>query len=57
VLTDPEALAKKDLLLKVVYDKGEDGNSFQHQFEVHWPLKENIIAKYEYLEQHVLSLV
>lgn len=55
VLSHPESLSKKDLLLNIVYDKGEDGNSFQHQFEVHWPLKENIIAKYEYLEQHVLS--
>ena len=55
VLSHAESLSKKDLLLNIVYDKGEDGNSFQHQFEVHWPLKDNIIAKYDYLEQHVLS--
>jgi len=48
-------LGKKDLLLNIVYGKEDDGNYFQHQFEVHWPLKENIIAKYEYLEQHVLT--
>ena len=55
VLTHPEVLAKKDLLLNLVYAKEDDGKYFQHQFEVHWPLKENIIAKYEYIEQHVLS--
>ncbi len=55
LLTHPESLSKKDLLLNIVYDKDEDGNYFQHQFEVHWPLKENIIAKYEYLEQHILN--
>ena len=55
VLSHPEVLAKKDLLLNLVYAKEDDGKYFQHQFEVHWPLKENIIAKYEYLEQHVLS--
>ncbi|UJR25754.1 hypothetical protein I4U23_007103 [Adineta vaga] len=55
LLSHPESLGKKDLLLNIVYDKNEDGNGFQHQFEVHWPLKENIIAKYEYLEQHVLT--
>ncbi len=48
-------MGKKDLLLNIVYGKEDDGNYFQHQFEVHWPLKENIIAKYEYLEQHVLT--
>jgi len=55
LLSHPESLSKKDLLLNIVYDKDEDGNYFQHQFEVHWPLKENIIAKYEYLEHHVLN--
>jgi len=55
LLTRPESLSKKDLLLNIVYDKDEDENYFQHQFEVHWPLKENIIAKYEYLEQHILN--
>ncbi|CAF2361534.1 unnamed protein product [Rotaria sp. Silwood2] len=54
-LSHPESLAKKDLLLNIVYSKDDDGNYFQCQFEVHWPLKENIIAKYEYLEQHVLT--
>jgi hypothetical protein len=54
-LSYPETLAKKDLILNVVYDKDDDGNFFQYKFEVHWPLKENIVAKYEYLEQHVLS--
>lgn len=51
----PESLAKKDLLLRIVYDKNDQGNYFQHQFELHWPLKENIPAKYEYLEQHILG--
>jgi len=56
LLSHPETLAKKkDLLLNIVYDKDDNGNYFQHQFEDHWPLKENIIAKYEYLEQHVLT--
>jgi len=54
LLTHPESLSKKDLLLNIVYGK-DDENYFQHQFEVHWPLKENIVAKYEYLEQHVLN--
>ncbi|CAF1176605.1 unnamed protein product [Rotaria sordida] len=54
-LHNPESLGKKDLLLNIVYSKDDDGNYFQYQFEVHWPLKENIIAKYEYLEQHVLT--
>jgi hypothetical protein len=54
-LSHPESLAKKDLLLNIVYDKENDETYFQHQFEVHWPLKENIVAKYEYLEQHVLT--
>ncbi|CAF0972981.1 unnamed protein product [Adineta steineri] len=57
LLSYPESLAKRDLLLNIVYNKDDDGNYFQHQFEVHWPLKENIIAKYEYLEQHVLTRV
>ncbi|CAF1468966.1 unnamed protein product [Adineta ricciae] len=55
LLSHPESLGKKDLLLNIVYDKNEYGSGFQHQFEVHWPLKENIVAKYEYLEQHVLT--
>jgi hypothetical protein len=55
LLTRPESLSKKDILLNIVYDKDEDENYFQHQFEVHWPLKENVIAKYEYLEQHILN--
>ncbi|CAF3335448.1 unnamed protein product [Rotaria sp. Silwood1] len=54
-LSHPESLAKKDLLLNVVYSKDDDGNYFQYQFEVHWPLKENIVAKYEYLEHQVLT--
>ncbi|CAF4146877.1 unnamed protein product, partial [Rotaria sordida] len=24
-------------------------------FELHWPLRDNIIGKYEYLERHILS--
>lgn len=56
VLSHPESLAKKDLLLNIVYGK-EESDNFQNRFELHWPLKENIIAKYEYLEQHVLSRV
>lgn len=55
LLNHPETLAKKDLLLNIVYGKDDDGNYFQHQFEVHWPLKENIPAKYEYLEQHITN--
>ena len=55
LLDHPESLAKKDLLLNVVYGKDDDENYFQHQFEIHWPLKENIVAKYEYLEQHVIN--
>ncbi len=55
LLTHPESLAKRDLLLNIVYDKDEDENYFQHQFEIHWPLKENIPAKYEYLEQRVIE--
>ena len=55
LLNHPESLAKKDLLLNIVYDKEDDGDYFQHQFEVHWPLKENIPAKYEYLEQHITN--
>jgi len=55
LLNFPENLAKKDLLLRIVYGKVDEENYFQHQFELHWPLKENIPAKYEYLEQHILS--
>lgn len=55
LLPNPESLGKRDLLLNVVYSKDEDTGFFQHQFEVHWPLKENIVAKFEYLEQHVLN--
>lgn len=55
LLDHPENLAKKDFLLNIVYGKDDDENYFQHQFEIHWPLKENIVAKYEYLENHVLT--
>ncbi|CAF4429572.1 unnamed protein product, partial [Rotaria magnacalcarata] len=55
LLGHPESLAKKDLLLNIVYSKDDDGDYFQHRFEIHWPLKENIAAKYEYLENHVLT--
>lgn len=55
LLDHPESLAKNDLLLNIVYDRDEDDIHFQHYFEIHWPLKEGIVAKYEYLEQHVTT--
>ena len=55
LLNHPESLAKNDLLLNIVYDKDENDIYFQHHFEIHWPLKEGIPAKYEYLEQHVIN--
>jgi hypothetical protein len=54
LLSRPESLLKRDLLLNIVYGKDDD-NYFQYQFEIHWPLKENVPAKYEYLEQHVMN--
>ncbi len=55
ILSHPECLSKKDLLLNIVYSKDEINNYFQHKFELHWPIKDNSTAKYEYLEQHILS--
>ena len=54
-LLHPEHLAKKDLLLNIVYSKDDVNNYFQHKFELHWLLRDNTIAKYEHLEYHVLS--
>jgi hypothetical protein len=55
ILSHPECLAKKDLLLNIVYSKDDAKNYFQHKFEFHWPLKDNAIAKYENLETDILS--
>ncbi|MCC7160088.1 MAG: hypothetical protein IT281_11230 [Ignavibacteria bacterium] len=51
----PEYLAKKDLLLNIVYSKDNVNNYFQHKSELHLPLRDNSVAKYDYLEQHVLA--
>ncbi|CAF1103468.1 unnamed protein product [Rotaria sp. Silwood1] len=55
ILSHPEHLAKKDLLLNIVYAKDTINNYFQHKFELHWPIRDNTAAKYEYLEHHILS--
>lgn len=55
VLSHPECLAKKDLLLNVVHSKDETKNYFQQMFELHWSLKDNAMAKYECLENLILS--
>ncbi|CAF1489982.1 unnamed protein product [Rotaria sordida] len=55
ILPHPEYLAKKDLLLNIVYSKDNINNYFQHKFELHWPIQDNTTAKYEYLEHHILS--
>ncbi len=57
ILSHPECLAKKDLLLNIVYSKDDANNYFQKKFELHWPLKDNPMAKYECLENHVLSVI
>ena len=54
-MSQPECLAKKDLLLNVVHQKDETKNYFQEIFELHWPLKDNTVAKYECLENEILS--
>ncbi|CAF1418354.1 unnamed protein product, partial [Adineta steineri] len=55
ILPHPEYLSKKDLLLNIVYLKDNTNNYFQHKFELLLPLRDNAIAKYDYLEQHILS--
>ncbi|CAF2073247.1 unnamed protein product [Rotaria magnacalcarata] len=55
VLLNPEYLAKKDLLLNIVYSKDNASNYFQHRSTLHLPLRDNTVAKYDYLEQHVLA--
>lgn len=55
ILPHPEYLAKKDLLLNIVYAKDSVNSYFQHKFELHLPLRDNTVARYEYLEQCVLS--
>ncbi len=55
ILSHPECLAKKDLILNIVYSKDNIKNYFQQKFELHWPLIDNMIAKYENLENYVLS--
>ncbi|CAF4003627.1 unnamed protein product [Adineta steineri] len=55
ILSHPEYLSKKDLLLNIVYLKDNTNNYFQHKFELLLPLRDNAIAKYDYLEQHILS--
>ncbi|CAF2464262.1 unnamed protein product [Rotaria sp. Silwood2] len=54
ILSHPEYLAKKDLLLNIVYSKDTNNNYFQHKFELHWSIRDNTSAKYEYLEHHIL---
>ncbi len=38
-----------------MYSKDDMKNYFQQKFELHWPLKDNLLAKYEYLENQILS--
>ena len=57
ILPHPECLAKKDLLLNVVYSKDSANNFYQQKFELHWPLKDSPIAKYESLENLILSVI
>ncbi|CAF1282118.1 unnamed protein product [Adineta ricciae] len=55
ILSHPEHLGKKDILLNVVHSKDNVNNYFQQRFELLLPLKDNNIVKYEYVEQHLLS--
>ena len=55
ILSHPECLAKKDFLLNIVHSKDHAKNYFQEQFELHWPLKDNPVAKYECLQNLILS--
>ncbi|UJR23171.1 hypothetical protein I4U23_026191 [Adineta vaga] len=55
ILSHPESLNKKDLLLNIVHSKNNLNNSFQQQFELLLSFKDNAILKYEYLEQQILS--
>lgn len=55
ILSHPECLSKKDILLDIVHSKDDMKNYFQQKFELHWPLRDNPIAKYENLENYILS--
>jgi len=41
--------------LNIVYSQDEQNKFFQKQFEFHWPLRDNLVPKYEYLESQLAT--